>query len=174
MLCLGTNTTNAQIADGLYHYRSTLLHTWDDFVLVKKDTAYIKMLSEIHGTIGHSPYDTLIKQNDSLYESKRSLLVKRDGAIYFAYRKRKAKRNRYKKLTYENAEIRHMWDSRHNKLLIHKINDAYFLRLWSLENNNPSRDELLKAYYALGRKAYELSQPAFAEELQAFKQKYLQ
>ncbi len=174
MLCLGTNTTNAQIADGLYHCRYVVLHTWDDFVIVQRDTAYVQGLSEIKSNIHTGLFDTLVKQHDSLYTGKKHFLIKEKNAVYLIQRTRKDKRNISTKLTYADAEITQMWDSRHNKLLWNNNYEPYIQKLQGLENNKPAADELFKAYYALERRAYELNQPAFAKELQAFKQKYLQ
>lgn len=171
MLVLCFNTTKAQISDGLYNCQYVFLHVWDDFVLVKGDTAYVQGLSEIKSQIAHGPYDTLIRQNDNKYIGAKYLLVKEQGVTYLVVRKRKEKNNKYYRLNPPDEAIIQKWDRRHNMLAVIKIDESYTERLHSSEHDSVRHEKLIEAHTALMRKV-DTTQPAFAIELERFKKDY--
>lgn len=171
ILVLNCNTASAQIADGIYNCQYVLLHVWDDFVLVKGDTAYVQGLSEIKSQIAYGPFDTLIKQSDNKYIGTKYLLVKEEGITYLVHRKRKEKNNKYYRLYSPDEAIIQKWDRRHNMLAVNRLYNPYIERLRSYENEPQRHEKLIEAHQVLMRKV-DTTQPAFNIELERFKKDY--
>lgn len=171
MLVLDCKTTKAQISDGLYNCQFVLMHVWDNFILVKGDTAYVQDLSEIKSQIAYGPFDTLIRENDTKYVGAKYLLVKERGITYLVVRKRKEKNNKYYRLSTADQAIIQKWHRRHNMLAVKKLYEPYIKRLRTYENDSLRHEELIEAYMTLVRKV-DTTQAAFNIELERFKKDY--
>lgn len=144
ILLFSTQSTAAQLKNGLYLKRSIFIHTWDDFAIVDNDTAYAYLLSEIHFALQIGRLDTLYKRNDSLYSGEYYKLFARNGQLYLVGSKSREKERPNRHMKTADPEIKTIWSNRHEKLL----NDSLI--------PTPSHNQLYNKYRHLGVVLYPL------------------